>query len=188
MEPEGHRGASRHAALHPLPGRTGRLHARRFPQSPNGGIPERGHANASAGHAGRSARLFVAYDSRSMCVCDHPINLRGQLGIDFLKLVPTVWDDTRVLSGVVGEHLVIARRSGRDWYLGALNNGVTRVRSVKLDFLGAGNGGCAGGTTRPTAPRMPNTSRSKKASCRPTPRLTCAWPPAAAPSRDLCDT
>jgi alpha-glucosidase len=82
--------------------------------------------------------LFVAYDSPVMCVCDHPINLRGQPGIDFLKLVPTVWDDTRVLSGVVGEQLVIARRSGRDWYLGALNNGVTRVRSVKLDFLGAG--------------------------------------------------
>ena len=82
--------------------------------------------------------LFVAYDSPVMCVCDHPTNLRGQAGIDFLKLVPTVWDETRVLSGVVGEHLVIARRSGPDWYLGALNNGFTRVRSVKLDFLGAG--------------------------------------------------
>ena len=82
--------------------------------------------------------LFVAYDSPIMCVSDHPINLRGQPGIDFLKLVPTVWDETRVLSGVVAEHLVIARRSGADWYLGALNNGFTRVRSVKLDFLGAG--------------------------------------------------
>ena len=82
--------------------------------------------------------LFVAYDSPVMCVCDHPTNLRGQAGIDFLKLVPTVWDETRVLSGAVGEHLVIARRAGADWYLGALNNGFTRVRSVKLDFLGAG--------------------------------------------------
>ena len=82
--------------------------------------------------------LFVAYDSPVMCVSDHPTNLRGQPGIDFLKLVPTVWDETRVLSGVVAEHLVIARRSGADWYLGALNNGYTRVRSVKLDFLGAG--------------------------------------------------
>jgi alpha-glucosidase len=83
--------------------------------------------------------LFVAYDSPVACVCDHPINLRGQAGIDFLKLVPTVWDETRVLSGVVAEHLVIARRSGSDWYLGALNNSYTRVRSIKLDFLGAGN-------------------------------------------------
>ncbi len=82
--------------------------------------------------------LFVAYDSPVMCVCDHPINLSGQPGVDFLRLVPTVWDETRVLSGAVGEHLVMARRAGPDWYLGALNNGVMRVRSVKLDFLGTG--------------------------------------------------
>jgi len=80
--------------------------------------------------------LFVAYESPVMCVCDHPANLRGQPGVDFLKVVPTVWDETRVLSGVVAEHLVIARRSGSEWYLGALNNSYTRVRSVKLDFLG----------------------------------------------------
>jgi len=79
--------------------------------------------------------LFVAYESPVMCVCDHPCNLRGQPGIDFLKLVPTVWDETRVLSGVVAEHLVIARRSGPDWYVGAINNSCTRVRSVGLGFL-----------------------------------------------------
>jgi alpha-glucosidase len=82
--------------------------------------------------------LFVAYDSPVMCVCDHPINLRGQAGIDFLRGVPTVWDETRVLSGVVAEHLVIARRSGPDWYLGALTNSYPRVKTVKLDFLGPG--------------------------------------------------
>lgn len=82
--------------------------------------------------------LFVAYDSPVECVCDHPVNLRGQAGIDFLKLVPTVWDETRVLSGVVAEHLVIVRRSGPDWYLGALTNSNARVKTVKLDFLGPG--------------------------------------------------
>ena len=82
--------------------------------------------------------LFVAYDSPVMCVCDHPTNLRGQPGIDFLRLVPTVWDETRVLSGVVAEHLVIVRRSGPDWYLGALNDSHARVKTVKLDFLGPG--------------------------------------------------
>ena len=80
--------------------------------------------------------LFVVYDSPVMCVADHPSNLRGQPGIDFLRLVPTVWDETRVLSGAVAEHLVMARRSGPDWYLGALNNSYARVRSIKLDFLG----------------------------------------------------
>jgi alpha-glucosidase len=82
--------------------------------------------------------LFVAYDSPVMCVCDHPTNIRGQPGSDFLRIVPTVWDDTRVLSGVVGEHLVVARRSGADWFLGGLNNNYTRVKTVGLDFLGAG--------------------------------------------------
>jgi alpha-glucosidase len=82
--------------------------------------------------------LFVCYDSPIMCVSDHPDNLRGQPGLDFLKLVPTVWDETRVLSGAVGEHLVMARRSGSNWFLGALNNDYTRVCSTKLDFLGEG--------------------------------------------------
>ena len=82
--------------------------------------------------------LFVAYDSPVMCVCDHPIDIRGQPGSDFLKIVPTVWDDTRVLSGVVGEHLVVARRSGADWYVGALNNDFVRVKTVSLGFLGEG--------------------------------------------------
>lgn len=83
--------------------------------------------------------LFVAYDSPIMCVSDHPYNLRDQPGIDFLKVVPTVWDETRVLSGFPGEHLVMARRSGKDWFVGALNNDFGRVKSVKLDFLGTGS-------------------------------------------------
>lgn len=83
--------------------------------------------------------LFVAYDSPITCVSDHPYNLRDQPGIDFLKIVPTVWDETRVLSGSPGEHLVMIRRSNKDWFLGALNNDTTRVKTVKLDFLGAGS-------------------------------------------------
>jgi alpha-glucosidase len=82
--------------------------------------------------------LFVAYDSPVMCVADHPVDLRGKPGIDFLRIVPTTWDDTRVLSGVVAEHLVIARRHGEEWFLGALNNSIGRVKSVKLDFLPPG--------------------------------------------------
>ncbi|HEY5226935.1 MAG TPA: glycoside hydrolase family 97 protein [Opitutaceae bacterium] len=82
--------------------------------------------------------LFVAYDSPVMCVADHPVDLRGKPGIDFLRIVPTTWDDTRVLSGVVAEHLVVARRHGDEWFLGALNNSSGRVKSVKLDFLPKG--------------------------------------------------
>jgi alpha-glucosidase len=82
--------------------------------------------------------LFVVYDSPLACVCDHPDHYRGQPGTDFLKIVPTAWDDTRVLDGAVGEYLVMARQSGDDWYLGALTNSQPREVTVRLDFLGPG--------------------------------------------------
>ncbi len=82
--------------------------------------------------------LFVCYDSPVTCVCDHPDHIHDQPGADFLKIVPTVWDDTRVLDGAVGEHLVMARQSGDDWYLGAMTNKEPRELPVKLDFLDGG--------------------------------------------------
>jgi alpha-glucosidase len=91
--------------------------------------------------------LFVVYDSPLTCVCDHPDRYRDLLaegesrwrpGADFLRVVPTVWDDTRVLSGVVGEHLVVARQSGTDWFVGAITNSQRREVAVDLSFLGPG--------------------------------------------------
>ena len=83
--------------------------------------------------------LFVIYDSPICCVCDHPDHYRGQPGADFLKIVPTVWDDTLVPDGEVAKHLVMARRSGEDWFLGAMTDSNAREIPVKLDFLGPGN-------------------------------------------------
>ena len=82
--------------------------------------------------------LFVVYDSPICCVCDRPDHYRNQPGADFLKIVPTVWDDTRVIEGEPGQHLVMVRRSGRDWFLGALTDRTARNIRVKLDFLGPG--------------------------------------------------
>ncbi len=82
--------------------------------------------------------LFVAYDSPLGCVCDLPSHYYNQPGADFLKLAPTVWDDTRVLDGVVAQHLVIARHSGSRWFLAALTDRQPRKLSVKLDFLEKG--------------------------------------------------
>jgi alpha-glucosidase len=82
--------------------------------------------------------LFVVYDSALACVCDHPDHYRNQPGADFLKLVPTVWDDTRVLDGAVGEYVLIARQSGDDWFLGALTNSQAREVSVDFGFLAPG--------------------------------------------------
>jgi alpha-glucosidase len=83
--------------------------------------------------------LFVMFDSPIGCACDSPSHYRDQPGIDFLKIVPTVWDDTRVLDGAVGEHLVMVRRKGDDWFLGAMTDQTPREMPVKLDFLKSGD-------------------------------------------------
>jgi len=82
--------------------------------------------------------LFVLYDSPLCCVCDHPNHYRAQPGADFLKIVPTVWDDTHVLDAEVGHHLVMVRRSGKEWFLGGMTDASAREVSVKLDFLPKG--------------------------------------------------
>lgn len=55
--------------------------------------------------------------------------------LEFFDAVPTVWDDTRVIHGRIGEYAVIARRSGGEWFIGGMNSGEARSLEVPLDFL-----------------------------------------------------
>ena len=82
--------------------------------------------------------LFVCLESPVINASDHPSHYRNQPGLDFLKIVPTVWDETRVLDAAVGEHVVIARRHGGRWFLGALTDRTGRDIPVNLGFLGPG--------------------------------------------------
>ncbi len=51
---------------------------------------------------------------------------------------PTVWDETRALAGRIGEYVVVARRHGDRWFLGAMTNETPRVLKIPLSFLGKG--------------------------------------------------
>jgi alpha-glucosidase len=82
--------------------------------------------------------MYVVYESPLACVSDSP-GVYREGGADFLKQVPTTWDETRALSGEVGEYVVVARRRGRDWYVGALNNERGREVRVPLSFIGGGD-------------------------------------------------
>ncbi len=82
--------------------------------------------------------MFVVYFSPYTVACDHPDHYRNEPGIEFLKEVPTTWDDTRVLSGEVGEYIVMARKKEGRWYLGAMTNSQKRMISIKFDFLSTG--------------------------------------------------
>lgn len=89
----------------------------------------------------RAAELskFVIYESPLTIVCDHPDNIINQPGADFLKIVPTTWDNIKFLGGYPGEYIALAKQKGDAWYLGAMNNSIGKEVEIKLDFLAAGN-------------------------------------------------
>jgi alpha-glucosidase len=58
--------------------------------------------------------------------------------LDFIDEVPTVWDDTRVIDGYPGEFAIIARRTGKRWFIGALNGSKDKEFTIPLDFLSQG--------------------------------------------------
>ncbi len=72
-------------------------------------------------------------------VADYPAAYEGQPGFDFIKEVPTVWDDIKVPNAEVGAYVAIARRKGTDWYVGSINNSEARTIQVPLNFLSPGN-------------------------------------------------
>ena len=82
--------------------------------------------------------MYVVYESPLQMLVDYPAAYRGQPGIEFLKNVPTSWDGTRVLDGRVGEFITVARRSGKQWYVGSMTNWERRELSIPLRFLGPG--------------------------------------------------
>ena len=69
----------------------------------------------------RQLAMTVVYFSPLLVLCDSPANYRGQPGVEFFRDLPTVWDESVVLSAEVGKHLVIARRSGQRWFIAAMN-------------------------------------------------------------------
>jgi alpha-glucosidase len=82
--------------------------------------------------------LYVVYEAPLEMVSDSPQAYANQPSFQFLKDVPTTWDQTRVLDGQPGEFVTIARRHGRDWFLGSITNWNTRDLHVPLSFLGGG--------------------------------------------------
>lgn len=58
--------------------------------------------------------------------------------LEFYDSLPTVWDETQVLHGQIGQYAVIARRHGDEWFIGCMNAGQARTFPVSLSFLEPG--------------------------------------------------
>ncbi len=84
---------------------------------------------------GHELALSVVFESGLQHFADTPESYRSQPPsvVEFLADVPAVWDETVLLAGTPGSHVVIARRQGETWWLGAIN-GTSESIDVAIDL------------------------------------------------------
>jgi alpha-glucosidase len=97
--------------------------------------------SGSIGTRAYQMALFVVFESGLQMLADNPtLYYNNDECTQFIASVPVLWDDTKVLSAKLGDHVVVAKRSGEQWFIG----GMTAERKapleldVKLDFLPEG--------------------------------------------------
>lgn len=84
--------------------------------------------------------LYVVLESGVQMLADNPTRYyQNDDCTRYIASVPTVWDETRCLSAKAGEYLVVAKRKGQKWFIGAITNGTPRDLTLSLGFLASGN-------------------------------------------------
>lgn len=93
----------------------------------------------SRGTVAQEMALFVVLDQWIATICDSPTEYAKYPELErFVTQVPVTWDETLPLDGEVGEHILIAKRKGDQWYVGAMTSDSPRTYSLNLDFLPKG--------------------------------------------------
>ena len=82
----------------------------------------------------------ITMQTSVQCVAMQPNNLNElpQFELDFLRQLPTTWDETRFIDGYPGKYVVMARRHGTDWYIAGLNAQKTPL-DLTIDLFGYGD-------------------------------------------------
>lgn len=84
--------------------------------------------------------MYVVFESGIQMLSDNPtLYYRNDESTRFITSVPTTWNETKCLAAEVGKYVVVAKRKGSKWFIGALNNGdENRTINVSLNFLSNG--------------------------------------------------
>ncbi len=83
--------------------------------------------------------MYVIYESPLSMMADNPTHyMRESDCTQFIASVPTVFDQTVALNGKLSEYVTIARRKGKNWYVGSMTNWDQREIELELSFLGDG--------------------------------------------------
>ena len=95
----------------------------------------------SQGTRCRQLAEYMVFDAPFAMLCDAPTAyMQEPECTDFIAKVPTVWDETRILDGKVGEFIVSAKRKGDTWYIGAITDWNARTVEIDLKALGITSG------------------------------------------------
>jgi alpha-glucosidase len=98
------------------------------------------HRPMALGTRCQQLAMYVVYESPLQMLSDSPSNyLREPESMEFLAAVPTQWDESKALDGKIAQYVVVARRNGSDWYVGAMNNWMARELEIDFSFLPEGN-------------------------------------------------
>lgn len=80
--------------------------------------------------------LPVIFHSNIQHLSDKPEVYEASIAKEFLKACPAAWDDTLLIEGEPGRYVTLARKSGEDWYIGAIcGGGTSRETNIPLYFL-----------------------------------------------------
>jgi len=100
------------------------------------GHPDR-HIKNTAAH---QLALPVVYYSplQYMYWYDKPDDYQNEPELAFWDILPTTWNNTKVLNGEIGKYITVARRNRDNWFVGCITNTEARELNVPLDFLESG--------------------------------------------------
>lgn len=91
----------------------------------------------SMGTRAHQVALYTVYDSPLTMLCDAPTMYEAeQETLDYLKSLPRIYEEEKVLCGEMGEYIVVARRAGSNWYVAGLTSWKGRELSLDLGKLG----------------------------------------------------
>jgi alpha-glucosidase len=80
--------------------------------------------------------MYVLFNQPFAILCDSPTEYRKYPDImKFLSVVPTTFDEVKVLEAKANEVAVVAKRKGSAWFVGAMTNWTGRDITINLDFL-----------------------------------------------------
>ncbi|MDP6379781.1 MAG: glycoside hydrolase family 97 catalytic domain-containing protein [Phycisphaerae bacterium] len=82
--------------------------------------------------------LLIVFESPLQHMADYPGSYRDNPARDLIRRVPAAWDDIKLLTAEPTEYVALARRKGKEWYIGCISAGKGRTLDLKLDFLGKG--------------------------------------------------